>query len=60
MIKNIGHTGLTTKWKIVGREKDSRERGRVLLQMSDDVSQKLEKIFMTDVKGYSENNQSHC
>ncbi len=50
MIKNIGHTGLNTQWKIVGRERDSvetererGERGRVLLQMTDGIGHKFDR-----------------
>jgi hypothetical protein len=42
-------TGLNTQWKVVGREQDSGEtervvgeRGRVLLQMSDGVGNKID------------------
>jgi hypothetical protein len=38
-------TGLNTQWKVVGSEQDSgepeRERGGVLLQMSDGVGNKI-------------------
>jgi hypothetical protein len=49
MIKNIGHTGLTThqkngeESKIEERQSErERERGRVLLQTNDDVSHKFD------------------
>jgi len=43
-------TGLNTQQKVVGREQDSKEgeRGRVLLQMSDCINNKIgrwRKIF---------------